>query len=346
MYFKIFIFFSIIILSSCQNNKDPLSFSPPLFKKQISVTPVEIRTNKILSLIFEIKIINNYIFTRAFDGKYAISVFDKTDGTYIKSIAQLGRGPGEFNSPVLHIYKLQDSIFIFEPTIKLLYEYSNQGILHNELPNRVRTPKGYNYYVDAFPLHNGKILSNPTKGARFAIHDSKGNLISSYNRYPSFHGITDSLISYQMYRGRESIDIKPDCSKFVTTCSMGSVLEIFSIQEDKIELYKELRFYPPKYTLNKNRRVSSNPDCLMGMWDINATNDYIYAIFSGKKIKEIKGEQLYGNYVYVFDWEGKPVISYKINKEITRLTIDENTKKAYVVIKGSDSTDVFAYFKL
>jgi hypothetical protein len=56
--------------------------------------------------------------------------------------------------------------------------------------------------------------------------------------------------------------------------------------------------------------------------------------------------QISGKYVYVFDWDGKPVKSYNLNKDITRLAIDEISQRAYVVTKGQDSTEVFGYFEL
>jgi len=339
--------FAILFLTiSCQSNRDPLSFSPPVFKEQKTVNIVEIEIDKIQNPIFDLEMIEDKIATRAFDGTNAISIFDKNNGKLINSAAPIGRGPGEYTSQYLYLNATGDSVYILDPQNNSVFTYTSEEFIKGSIPNRVVKLQGFNYYINALPLKDGRYLSYPTKGARFAIHEADGKLINSYNKYPSFKEITDTLSAFQMYRGRESTNVKPDGSKFVSTNSLGSVLEIFSTKDDIITLEKEQRFYPPKIIINENKRVSAQPECMMGMWDLKTTDQYIYAIFSGKQVKEITGGQIKGKYVYVFDWRGKPVKSYNLNKDITRLAIDEISQRAYVVTKDQDSTEVFGYFEL
>lgn len=331
---------------SCQSNRDPLSFSPPVFKEQKSVNIVEIEIDKLQNIIFDLEIIGDNILARAFDGTNAVSIFDKNNGRLINSVAPIGRGPGEYLSPYLEIDISKDSVYILDPESKSVYNYTHKDLLDGSIPERIVKLEGYNFFINALPLTTGKFLSYPTKGARFSIHKADGKLISSYNKYPLLKEITDTISAFYMYRGREGTSVKPDGTKFVSTNSLGSILEIFSIKDDIITLEEEQRFYAPKINILKNKQVTGQPECLIGLWDLKTTDKYIYAIFSGKQIKEMTDGQISGKYVYVFDWDGKPVKSYNLNKDITRLAIDEISQRAYVVTKNQDSSEVFGYFGL
>ncbi len=340
--------FIVIIFTalSCQSNRDPLSFSPPVFKEQKSVNIIDIKIDKLLYNILNLDIIEDKIVATAFDGTNAVSIFDKNNGKLINSVMPVGRGPGEYTSHHLLLNASGDSVYVYDLQNRSVSTYASEEFIKRSLPNRVVMLDKSNMYLNATPLTDGKYLSFPIKGARFANHEADGKLISSYNKYPSFKEITDTLSIHYMYRGLEKTDVKPDGSKFVSTNSLGSILEIFSIKDDLITLEKEQRFYAPKITINDTKRVVVQPDCLIGLMDLKTTDQYIYAIFSGKQNKEINGNKVSGKYVYVFDWNGKPVKSYNLNKDITKLAIDEASQRAYVVTKDQDSTEVFGYFGL
>jgi DNA-binding beta-propeller fold protein YncE len=339
--------FAILFITiSCQSKRDPLSFSPPVFKEQKTVNIVEIEIDKMLYFISNIEIIEDKIVATASDGTNAVSIFDKNNGKLINSVLTIGRGPGEYTSGHLFLNTSGDSVYIFDMINKAVSSYTSEEFIKGCLPNRVVILDKSNLYLNAKPLRDGKHLTFPIKGARFSIHEADGKIISSYNKYPSYKEITDTLSIHYMYRGMERTDVKPDGSKFVSTNSLGSILDIFSIKNDIITLEKEQRFYSPKFTIDDTKRIVVQPDCLIGLQELKTTDQYIYAIFSGKQKKEIRGSNSSGKYVYVFDWKGKPVKSYNLNKEISKLAIDEISQRAYVVTKDHDSTEVFGYFEL
>lgn len=339
------LFAILFLIISCQSNRDPLAFSPPVFKEEKSVNITEIEIDKMTHYIFNIDIIEDKIVATAFDGTNAVSIFDKNNGKLINSVLTIGRGPGEYTSGHLFLNTSGDSVYIFDMQNRSVSTYTSGEFIKGSIPNRVVKLDELNMYLNAKPLTGGKYLSFPTKDARFAIHQADGKLISSYNKYPSFKEITDTVSIHYMYRGMERVDVKPDGSKFVSTNSLGSILDIFSIKDGIITLEKEERFYSPKFIIDDTKRIVVQPDCLIGLQELKTTDQYIYAIFSGKQKKEIGGSNSFGKYVYVFDWKGKPVKSYNLNKEISKLAIDEISQRAYVVTKDQDSSEVFGYFE-
>jgi hypothetical protein len=70
-----------------------------------------------------------------------------------------------------------------------------------------------------------------------------------------------------------------------------------------------------------------------GFITADVTNKYIYSLYSGKvintsSIKELSDSFL-SKYIYVFDWEGKPVKRYELDQEVRSITVDEKNNILY-----------------
>lgn len=334
-----------VFIFSCQRSTDPLAFTPPEFKNVFDVSTFEINIDRPFNSISKIETTNNNLIIKAYDGEFNISVFDKKSCEYLFGFAPVGRGPGEVSSNILEFYILQDSLY--------LLDIKNNVIKINPIPERssknenpINTKlKGFNWFTDAIPLTAGMFVSTPTIDARFALHNYKGDTLSSYFSYPKYKEVDDRMLLFQLYRARQELGVKPDGLKFVATCSLGMVLEIFSIENKKIKLETEKRFYPLLHTVLKNGMAWPHPDCITGILDIKTTNDFIYALFSGKPVSQ-KNSGTCGNYIYVFDWKGDPVKAYKLKDNIRKFSLDYELNKVYVVKVNEDGSETLAAFDL
>ncbi len=114
---------------------------------------------------------------------------------------------------------------------------------------------------------------------------------------------------------------------------MGSIIQIFNVITDSITLYKEVGFDRPIVNYHSKTSYVINPACPVGMWSVKTTDDYIYTLYSGEKLKDLTNNKnaLLANYVYVFDWDLNPVKSYKIKGgRVVRLAIDQGENRAYI----------------
>jgi hypothetical protein len=63
------------------------------------------------------------------------------------------------------------------------------------------------------------------------------------------------------------------------------------------------------------------------------TEKYIYALYSGKVMDRRTIESLantfLSEYVYVFDWQGKPVKRYQLDQEVRSIAVDKNDETLY-----------------
>jgi hypothetical protein len=85
------------------------------------------------------------------------------------------------------------------------------------------------------------------------------------------------------------------------------------------------------------------PDGIMGYFDIQMTENYIYALFSGKTLKEIQKNAMAGKlnerggrYIHVFNLQGKPICNYILDRAVCGIDVHESEQKIYAVDANSD----------
>jgi|GEM_PF-3434424 hypothetical protein len=82
-----------------------------------------------------------------------------------------------------------------------------------------------------------------------------------------------------------------------------------------------------------------------GYTKICSTPNCIYALFAGKTNLETNGEEYSSNTVHVFDWDGKPIMVYRLSHQIISLAIDHADKYLYG-ISYEKEVPVILIFKL
>lgn len=85
-------------------------------------------------------------------------------------------------------------------------------------------------------------------------------------------------------------------------------------------------FYSVVYNGNK-------PYCYR---DLAVTEQYIYALYSGRNFKEYKMAQYECPYLYVYDWEGHQKALYKLDIGLICFYVDEAAHKIYGIANNPD----------
>ncbi|MDP3398856.1 MAG: BF3164 family lipoprotein [Bacteroidales bacterium] len=340
-----FLILIIFALFSCKSNNNAHTerYIMPVFKQKLSVTPKYINKDKPLRDIYSMHIHKDYLLLRSFADNNLIQLFNKNNGDYIAGIAPRGRGPGEYTMTV-NIFFLGDTLCLFDRR-NLEVNFYDSNFISNNIPYNQITLEGASGFFHIVPYKQG-FITVPTKDTRFIIHDKTGTPIGKYTHYPSFEAINDSsIVREALFTGSDAIDIKPDHTKLVSATFAGAIIEIFSLNGNTISLNKEIRLLPPTFLKLKNNRYRASNESYVGFWNIQSTQEYIYLIFSGKTINDFKKSPL-GDYIYVYDWDGNPIKSYKINGGVNRFAVDEAQQRIYFVTFGQDGNEIIGYFSL
>ncbi len=332
-----------LIISCNTGNKNKIE--PINLEKSISVKPELLKTDKLLSVIWNIKIYDSILILKSEDGKGSLQLLNKNNGKFISTKCIFGRGPGEFTD-MIEFKILADSIYIYEINKKTMSVYKSDAFLTDTLPDTsvkiIFDKKKVNY--DAFPM-NQYYVSRPGIDTRYYLFNRNGKFISDYSLFPDFYKDVKSDFHKQQLVQCFIAEPKPDLSKFVSISSCGAVLEIFNIENDTIKKILEKKILDPNLKIESADGWLQNEDSKIGFHGLYTTDNYIYTSYSGLTLKEFK-KIIQMDYIIVFDWEGKVKRLYKVKGGLTAVAADEAEGKIYVVTKDSEGADAIGVIKM
>jgi len=160
----------------------------------------------------------------------------------------------------------------------------------------------------------------------------------SYPEIPSYRTINDTLRSALF--ASNIIKIKPDGTKFVCANMQSGIIDFCSlIPCTNITRVAELNLYSPKATVKNMRRtpVAYSTDNLFGFCDIEVTDEYIYALYSGRSYRKYKDQIVYGERIVVFDWEGNHVHTYLLRNPFTSISFNKEENAIYGLTNNPNS---------
>lgn len=335
----------ITLIFSCNSGNKKNKLEPISLKDTIFVKPEILKTDKLLSVIWNIKIYDSILLLMSPDGKGSVQLLNKNSGKFISTKCIEGRGPGEF-SDFVELKTIADSIYIYEPPKNSISVYKTDAFLSESLLQTDKKIKFEKHKVnfDAFPL-NGYFVSKPGIGPRFALFNRNGKHISDYELFPDYYKDVKSfnhkgeLVQYFIY------DPKPDLSKFASISYIGGVLEIFNVEKGSINRIMERKILDPNLKIESENGWLQNEDSKIGFHGLFTTDNYIYTSYSGLTIKEFKEKKLM-DYIVVFDWEGNIKRLYKVEGGLKALAADEAEGKIYIVTKDSEGVDAIGVIKM
>lgn len=66
------------------------------------------------------------------------------------------------------------------------------------------------------------------------------------------------------------------------------------------------------------------------------SDNFIYALYSGRSFKEYKMSCSDAEYIYVYDWSGNLIKLYKLDVPVSRICLDEQNEKLYAIANLPD----------
>jgi hypothetical protein len=339
-YHRLFPVILITLLSGC---RDKLGFYPPDFGKNFAISPTKLKLDRQPVYVFQILVKDTLLFVNSREKDYAVLVFNKNSGKLLARLAPIGKGPGKFRNSVIKMYYQKGSIFFYSRADKLIREYPARYILNNILRYKETSFEIYFNINNIIPFRN-KFLLSSQNSSRFFISDVNGRITDTYNIYPDFKNIKDSILIKFICSGRHYF-INNENDKFVTSSAIGSIMEIFSLKNYSFTRLFEGRYYAPKIVSEQRDYMYSNPLSVNGFADISGDNKYIYTVFRNKPCFYYEKSSL-ADYIYVFNWHGKPVKSYKINGGLRLIATDISDKRIYMVSNEKNEDNFITYFSL
>jgi hypothetical protein len=227
-------------------------------------------------------------------------------GDYILSrFVNRGQGPDE----VLHPLNLQ---YINEDTMGV-YDFMNMSyyhvpVLRNNGSIHIRKCASFDtrYYRVMKTAYEQYIALSATDGL-FSLLDAGGKRMDTFFEYPYKNkdekNIANSIRALA-YQG--TMATSPDATKCVYAPFNGDIIHFYAMKKDDIRLISKTENNFPDYVIIDDM-PGAKPNTITGYVSVTATDHFVYALFCGKTIKELKEknkDSMEGQTLRIFDWNG------------------------------------------
>ena len=273
-------------------------------------------------------------------GECLIKVVDPVRGKELNSICRKGRGPGEFSDRIKIAYNRRDNaINIYEEQVKTFAKFPLSMALkwENDSVKKIHFEK---HIMRLVKCNDSLFVGVGMLEKRYALFNSEGKFKSVKYDYPTS---SDKNWPFEL----KSIEFQNDIvvnsfgDRLVEASLYCDNIEFFAIKGTDIDEIREYQSYSPNLDNGSSgdiRMLHPKEDTKFGYLDIYAQGNHVYCLYSGKTIKESRGKggPFHGSIIRVFDFDGNPVVSYKLDRNVFKFTVDTSEKTIYAIVHAPE----------
>ena len=251
----------------------------------------------------------------------------------VTSFGRKGNGPDEFLFPAsLYHYPKGDSLCMMDSNKRSLYSLR---FLSDNTPKffRILNEKE-TFHRIVLPMSKHRYISSGVyNDARFYLLDKTGNIIDRYEAFPyrdeKEQQISKVVLS-QAYDGYMASDTEGE--RFAVACYNAKMIAFYKIENNKIVLVKEVNDEYPDYKYSDKHYQGISRYALTAYISVTASNNYVYALYSGKSYGEHGGLSSVGTSIWVYDWMGNLVRQLALDVPVSNIQIMKDDKSLYAII--------------
>jgi hypothetical protein len=181
----------------------------------------------------------------------------------------------------------------------------------------------------------------------FLLADSTGKTVDTFFEYP--YRNTDERERYsnrvRFFAYQGSLAANPSRTRFAYSANNGDIIHFYNIENNNIRLIAKIENEYPLYgdrNIPGQVGVALGTESLKGHLGLYATEQFVYALFSGKKVGEPKHNE--ATTLRVFDWNGNLSKEYELDVPSRHLCVSDDDSKLWAIALDPDI--LLVYFDL
>lgn len=281
----------------------------------------------------------------------SFTLFDVRSGKVVTRFGAIGQGAGEIPLGTYGDMKNKDFYIHYDQT-GYIGKYSLDSLcLNGKFPPvclaRFKIPQAQ--FSRIIAMNDSTFLGAGTYNSEYQyLLFNKNSKVIDY-AVKIYNAADESLNKYHKFLSNQGkLRKRPGENQFVYAVNYSSHIDFCEVRHDKIRLVKSLNLKNPEYEPlqdDKYNRMVPLDHNIIGYIDIAPTNQYVYALYTNKKIREKDvSNDFSSNIILVFDWEGNPLRQYRIDQEAFYIAVDEASQKLYAaIINSNDEWSVVRY---
>lgn len=260
-------------------------------------------------------------------GRDGISHIFAGDGRHVKSFAKIGKGRGELLDPVaFFVGEGGRSIYYFDWKTKNTVKYPLQAVLDGKVADAsvikfVSPFEKMKYgFRKVYHFDDSTYLGfGPDESSRIVL--VKGNKAQDvYTTYPLVDENEEN--KWSIWTNMAKVGISPDRKHIVVGAAIGSMFEVFSVADGKINRDVFKAFYKPVYRLAQGAVpacVVSTKGTIWGFTALYCANESFWGVMGGEKYS-------HRDVIYEFSYSGELLNKYKVNGQVETLAVNSDGK--------------------
>lgn len=122
----------------------------------------------------------------------------------------------------------------------------------------------------------------------------------------------------------------PDNKKVVAATQKHGHISFFDYTDDgELVRYKELNYYPPKFSSTERGGIAFSKENKIGFCAIDCDNDFVYVLYSGKTFESDGLLNHHCDNLLIYDWKGNPIKRHILDIPLYSMRIDKNKRIIY-----------------
>jgi len=255
-----------------------------------------------------------------------------------------GQGPDDFLMPLSIQYINNNTVGTFDVMSKTYSEFSipaKNEVLRINRKIRFQAPltqlikTAFNQYIGLLAINN----------EMFLLTDSSGIPIKSFFEYP-YRNNDERRFEKRSVAYQGTLAANPSKNKFIYSCFKGEIIHFYEIEDGNI---KKINIIENEYPIYRDASEANNTSVAYGAQGVDgyvatyATEKFVYAIYSGRKILERVNNRivnLEGTWLRIFDWDGILVKEYELDVPCSYLCISDDDSKIWAIASIPEITIV------
>lgn len=291
-----------------------------------------------------ITIVDNAIVLGNSKASPLIEIYDIKSGEKTSEFLTTGNGPDEvlMIGNFQHI-KSNDELLVADLFKGKLLKYDVKDLLYNNDPKPSilykLEDKSALMFDKLFRGANNLVAESRDPRGRILLLDQKGKEKGYYLAYPNKELIDENLTDQnnaRLYGG--DITISPSLDKIAMSTNNAGMIDVCKIETDIIvPIWSYFEFYPhgiELITMGETAAAVLTKRSRSGFLSISSSEQYIYALYSGKLLED--PTYPYGEVVYAASWDGKDTYKINLDKSINRLAVDATDEYLYGITPEMD----------
>lgn len=273
-------------------------------------------------------------------GGSAVHVFTAGSLRHVLSFGRLGDGPGEFRGPPSVLKAAEDGAFwTYDGNQARLTLYRFADVQNGEFKGAEHIPLIVEriMYELAFLDRDRAVGLGLFSGGRFALVDLRTADIRFTGTLPASKDATPPHVVQNAYLGK--LAAHPSGSRFALATAHGGIIEIYDGDGSLLHSADTPFPFEPDYQAEPG---GNGPRMARGFLNrggyvgLDATQDFIFALFSGRAQGHFLSSYRDAEYLHVLDWEGNLVRVFRFDRLVSDIAVSRDGNTLFAIVSDPE----------